>query len=144
MVEFRPMKKEDVLQVAEMEKQYFSEPWSEQAFLDALDKEEYFYMVAVKEHAVIGYCGLYQVLEEGNITQIAVHEDMRGRGIGEKLLQVFMQNGDARGMDAYTLEVRVSNSSAIRLYEKCGFVTECVRKDFYSLPKEDAYIMWKR
>jgi len=69
---------------------------------------------------------------------------MRGRGIARELLQDFMQNGNRRGIDAYTLEVRVSNRSAIRLYEACGFVTECIRKDFYSLPKEDAYIMWKR
>lgn len=144
MIEFRAMRRGDVPQVAAMEKKYFSEPWSEQAFFDVLNKREYFYMVALNAEDVIGYCGLYQVLEEGNITQVAVREDMRGRGIARMLLQDFMQKGKESGIDAYTLEVRVSNKSAIALYEACGFVTESVRKDFYTMPKEDAYIMWKR
>ena len=144
MVEFRRMVKEDIACVAQMEKVYFSEPWSCQAFSDALDKKEYFYMVAVQGEEVLAYCGMYQVLDEGNITQVAVREDMRGQGIGRKLLQDFMQKGKRNGVNAYTLEVRVSNQKAIALYEACGFVTECVRKDFYSAPKEDAYIMWKR
>ncbi len=144
MIEFRRMEKSDVPQVARMENGYFSEPWSERAFLEALDKKEYFYMVAVQEEQVLGYCGMYQVLDEGNITQVAVREDMRRRGVGRKLLQDFMQKGKLCGVSAYTLEVRVSNESAIALYEACGFEKECVRKDFYSAPKEDAYIMWKR
>ncbi len=144
MIEFRRMMKADVKQVAQMEKEYFSEPWSEQAFHEALDKKEYLYMVAVRDDEIIAYCGMYQVLDEGNITQVAVRDDMRGRGIAGRLLQDFMQIGKSNGVEAYTLEVRVSNQDAIRLYETCGFVTECVRKDFYSAPKEDAYIMWKR
>lgn len=144
MVEIRRMQKEDVVQVAQMEQEYFSEPWSEQAFLDALEKKEYLYMVAVQDKEVVAYCGMYRVLDEGNITQVAVRSDMRGRGIGRILLQDFMQNGKANDVQAYTLEVRVSNEPAVRLYEACGFETECIRKDFYSKPKEDAYIMWKR
>ena len=101
-------------------------------------------MVAVQGKEIVGYCGMYQVLEEGNITQVAVRSDMRGKGIARKLLQDFMQNGKKRGVCAYTLEVRVSNTNAVRVYEACGFETECVRKDFYAAPKEDAYIMWKR
>lgn len=144
MVEFRRMKVSDAPQVAQMEKAYFSEPWSEQAFLEALDKKEYFYMVAVQGEEVLGYCGMYQVLDEGNITQVAVREDVRGQGVGRSLLQDFMQKGNECGVSAYTLEVRISNRNAIGLYEACGFVKECVRKEFYSAPKEDAYIMWKR
>lgn len=144
MVEFRLMKREDVPCVARMEAEYFSEPWSEKAFEDALNKKEYLYMVAAEGTEVIAYCGMYQVLDEGNITQVAVRSDMRGRGVARKLLQDFMQTGKNQGVDAYTLEVRVSNKSAIHVYEACGFVTECVRKDFYEFPKEDAFIMWKR
>ncbi len=144
MVEFRRMTKEDVQQVTRMEQMYFSQPWSGQAFTEALDKKEYFYMVAVQGEEVLAYCGMYQVLDEGNITQVAVREDVRGQGIARRLLQDFMQNGKRSGVDAYTLEVRISNHKAIALYEACGFETECVRKDFYSSPKEDAYIMWKR
>ena len=144
MIENRCMQKEDVLQVARMEQEYFSEPWSEQAFLESLDKKEYLYMVAVEDDDVVAYCGMYQVLDEGNITQVAVRKDRRGKGIASALLQDFMQKGNANGITAYTLEVRVSNQSAIHLYERCGFEKECVRKEFYSEPKEDAYIMWKR
>ena len=144
MIEIRCMQKEDVPEVARLEAEYFSEPWSGQAFLDALEKKEYLYMVAVQGKEIVGYCGMYQVLEEGNITQVAVRSDMRGKGIARKLLQDFMQNGKKRGVCAYTLEVRVSNTNAVRVYEACGFETECVRKDFYAAPKEDAYIMWKR
>lgn len=144
MINTRRMCKEDVLQVAAIEKESFSEPWSAQAFFDALDDSVFMYMVAEYSGEIVGYCGLYKVLEEGNITQVAVREDMRGRGVAGKLLQDFMQNGESVGISAYTLDVRVSNRAAIRLYEKCGFVTECVRKNYYSLPDEDAYIMWKR
>lgn len=144
MVKIRCMQKEDVPEVARMEAEYFSEPWSGQAFLDALDKKEYLYMVAVMGEEVVAYCGMYQVLDEGNITQVAVRSDMRGMGIARVLLQDFMQTGKERGVSAYTLEVRVSNENAVRVYEACGFETECVRKDFYAVPKEDAYIMWKR
>ena len=144
MVEIRCMQKEDVTQVAVIEAECFSEPWSRQAFLDVMDKKEYLYMVAAQEGEVIGYCGMYQVLDEGNITQVAVRSDRRGEGVARTLLQDFMQKGTARGVCAYTLEVRVSNEKAVRLYEACGFVTECVRKDFYAAPKEDAFIMWKR
>lgn len=144
MVEFRLMKKEDIPCVARMEEEYFSEPWSEKAFEDALDKKEYLYMVAAEGQEVVAYCGMYQVLDEGNITQVAVRSDMRGRGIARKLLQDFMQKGQEKGVGAYTLEVRVSNQRAVCVYEACGFVTECVRKDFYALPREDAFIMWKR
>ena len=144
MIEFRRMQKKDVVQVAQMEKEYFSEPWSEQAFLEVLDKKEYLYMVAAQGEEILAYCGMYRVLDEGNITQVAVRSDMRRRGIARDLLQDFMQNGKLNGADAYTLEVRVSNQSAICLYEACGFVKESVRKNFYAAPTEDAFIMWKR
>ena len=144
MTEIRPMTEEDVEQVARIEQDCFSMPWSAQAFSEALNKKEYFYMVAVRGDAVLGYCGLYQVLDEGNITQVAVRSDERRKGIARKLLQDFMQKGKMRGIESYTLEVRVSNKQAIALYETCGFVSECVRKGFYSAPVEDACIMWKR
>lgn len=144
MIEIRPMTEGDVAQVARIEQECFSMPWSEGAFADALGKKEYFYVVAVREDVVVGYCGLYQVLDEGNITQVAVRGDERRKGIARKLLQDFMQKGKQRGIESYTLEVRVSNQQAIALYEACGFVSECVRKEFYSAPVEDACIMWKR
>ena len=72
------------------------------------------------------------------------HEAYRRQGIAARLLQDFMQESEKRGIHSFTLEVRVSNTAAIRLYESCGFQIEGTRKGFYDKPKEDAYIMWKR
>lgn len=144
MYKIRPMTSEDALQVSELEQKYFSEPWSRQAFLDALAQTSYTYMVAEEMSEVIGYCGMYRVLDEGNITQVAVREDRRRSGVAQQLMQELVNCGVKLGVTAYTLEVRVSNDGAIRLYETCGFKKESIRKDFYTSPKEDAYIMWKR
>lgn len=144
MYKIRPMTAEDALQVSELEQKYFSEPWSRQAFLDALAQTSYTYMVAEEMSEVIGYCGMYRVLDEGNITQVAVREDRRRSGVAQRLMQELVCCGEKLGVTAYTLEVRVSNDGAIRLYETCGFEKESIRKDFYTSPKEDAYIMWKR
>ena len=73
-----------------------------------------------------------------------VAEKFRGRGIASRLLQELMVRGNAQGVEAYTLEVRVSNSIAIHVYEKLGFVSEGIRPDFYERPTEDAMIMWRR
>nr|MBQ8253153.1 ribosomal protein S18-alanine N-acetyltransferase [Lachnospiraceae bacterium] len=144
MYKIRPMTTEDALQVSEMEKKYFSEPWSKQAFLDALGQNSYTYVVAEDGAEVIGYAGMYRVLEEGNITQVAVREDKRRTGVAGDLMRGLMRFGDELGVSAYTLEVRVSNAGAICLYESCGFEKESIRKNFYASPAEDAYIMWKR
>jgi ribosomal-protein-alanine N-acetyltransferase len=140
------MEQADVEQVFLMEQAYFSMPWSRQALMEAAVGNQTFYMVAADEakQKIIAYCGMYCIMNEGDINQVAVHEDYRKMGIGKKLLQDFMQQGAQRGIDAYTLEVRVSNTAAIRLYEACGFIIEGKRKNFYEKPVEDAYIMWKR
>lgn len=144
MIVIRAMIPEDVVQVSDMEKQYFSMPWSRQALMEAVTGKQTLYMVAAEGEEVLAYCGMYCILDEGSINQVAVRADKRGLGIGKRLLQEFMQKGWEIGIRSYTLEVRVGNLSAIGLYESCGFVKEAVRKDFYQSPKEDAYIMWKR
>ncbi|MGN1170141.1 MAG: GNAT family N-acetyltransferase, partial [Lachnospiraceae bacterium] len=77
-------------------------------------------------------------------TNVAVHPDCRNRGIAGVMLAELLHRGSLMGIEAFTLEVRAGNGSAIRLYEKAGFVTEGIRKGFYDEPKEDALIMWKR
>ncbi len=144
MIIVRRMTSEDIPAVVQIENQSFSMPWSSSAFFDVLEQKEYVYMVAIKGGEVVGYCGMYCVCNEGDITQVAVRNDLRGQGIGKKLLQDFMQNGMQNGIQSYTLEVRASNETAIYLYKSCGFVTEGIRKGFYEKPKEDALIMWKR
>lgn len=145
MIQIVPLTKELVPQVAAIEAICFSEPWSEQAYLEACDKEDYLYLVAVDEtgHAV-GMCGLIIGLFEAEVMNVAVHPDYRGLGIAQKLMSALMAAGEACGIKEYTLEVRVSNAGAIHVYEAHGFVSEGIRPGFYRMPTEDALIMWKR
>lgn len=145
MIQIVPLTKELVPQVAAIEAICFSEPWSEQAYLEACDKENYLYLVAVDKtgHAV-GMCGLIIGLFEAEVMNVAVHPDYRGLGIAQKLMSALMAAGEACGIKEYTLEVRVSNAGAIHVYEAHGFVSEGIRPGFYRMPTEDALIMWKR
>lgn len=144
-IQIVPINKELASEVADIEAMCFSEPWSLQAYLDACDKEDYLYLVAVDEagHAV-GMCGLIIGPFEAEVMNVAVHPDYRGQGVAQKLMDALMLAGKARGVKEYTLEVRVSNASAIHVYEAHGFVGEGVRPGFYRMPTEDALIMWKR
>jgi len=143
-VVIRLMEERDLEQVAAIDKKYFSMPWSENAFSDSLKLSHTLYVVAETEGRIAGYCGCYQLLEEAEIVNVAVDEAYRGRGIGRKMLTELMRMGLERGAFAYTLEVRVSNVPAIRLYESLGFESVGIRKNFYEKPVEDAMIMWRR
>ena len=140
----RPMTETDLAQVADLERACFSIPWSERTLRESLAKPEYLFLVAEEEGQVVGYGGLLQVMDEGDITNIAVAEARRGRGIGLELTKGLLEAGRKRGIAMFTLEVRAGNERAVRLYEKLGFHSEGVRKGFYEKPKEDALIMWKR
>ena len=136
------MQPDDILEVAALERQIFSLPWSEKGFLDSLNSPDTLYLTVRKDRKLIGYCGFLQSLDEADITNVAVSEEARGRGVGYHMLKTLMDEGMLRGVKRYTLEVRISNVSALRLYEKLGFSPVGVRKNFYELPKEDAVIMW--
>ena len=134
-----------VKEVAEIEKLSFSEPWSETAYLEACEKEDYAYLVAVDgEGKVLGMCGLIIGPYEAEVMNVAVHPDYRGKGISNKLMAALLDLGEKRDVSEYTLEVRVTNKAAIHLYEKFGFVGEGIRPNFYNKPTEDALIMWKK
>lgn len=140
---FRYMRKEDLEQVCAIEQTLFTRPWKRQDFLDALSKEENIYLVVEDKQQILGYCGVWGVAGEGQITNVAVKKEYQGRGVGAALLGYTLKEGESRKLDAYTLEVRVSNHAALHLYEKLGFHSAGIRKDFYDLPQEDAIIMWK-
>lgn len=144
MIMVRLMEENDTTEVAAIEKEVFSMPWSKQAFSDALQDTKALYLVAEENDRIVGYCGVYNIVGEGDITNVAVAESERGRGIAGKMLTGLLEEGSAHGIEAFTLEVRSSNAPAIHLYEKLGFVTEGIRKNFYEKPTEDALIMWKR
>lgn len=138
------MTEQDIEQVSEIEKATFTQPWSEAAFRDSLNREDTIYVVAYEENAVVGYCGLWNIVNEGNINNVAVSQKYRGQQIGFEMLTKLIELGNAQNIEAYTLEVRKSNEAAIKLYEKLGFVNEGIRKNFYDNPIEDAFIMWYR
>lgn len=140
----RPMTEADLSRAAELEKRYFSVPWSEQSLREGLAKPEYLFLVLEEAGRIVGYGGMLLILDEGDITNIVVDEAWRGRGLGRELTEGLLEAGRKRGAYAFTLEVRVGNERAIRLYEGLGFCPEGVRKGFYDKPKEDALIMWKR
>ena len=137
----RKMTHEDCARAAELEKMIFSQPWSEQGFRDALAMERNIFLVAEDAGEVCGYIGMYQSLDEGEITNVAVSPEKRNAGVGFLLMQAAMEQAKRQGIVQIVLEVRVSNAAAIHLYEKCGFVNCGIRKGFYDFPKEDAYIM---
>lgn len=141
MIEIRTMCPADVAAVAEIEARSFSQPWSRQGFMDALGLDGTLFLVAEEEGKVLGYIGMYSAFEEGEITNVAVDAPERCRGIGGMLLAEAQKTAGQRGLSRIVLEVRVSNESAIQLYERCGFVKQGVRRGFYDFPKEDAYIM---
>lgn len=139
-----PMRPEDVKEVCRIEEANFSQPWSEKGFLDALNQENYCFISVKIDGKVVGYCGMQQVLDEADITNVAVDCAYRNCGIGYRMLSELLGYGIKRGITAFTLEVRESNAGAIALYEKLGFVNCGIRKNFYEKPRENAVIMWKR
>lgn len=143
-IEIRELQEKDIESISRIEAESFSMPWSPQDFKDLLSREYCTYLVAEVEGKVVGSCGMTNICNEGNIDNVVVEEAFRGNGIAQRLLQKLIALGDAKGIEAYTLEVRVSNAAAIHVYEKLGFVSEGIRPGFYEKPAEDAMIMWRR
>lgn len=140
----RRMGEQDLAQVSAIEAEAFSVPWSEKSFRDSLAMHHTIFLVAELDGEIAGYCGCYQSLEEAEITNVAVDKKLRGQGIARKLLEELLEIGRLQGAFAFTLEVRVSNTPAIHLYESLGFESVGIRKGFYEKPTEDAMIMWRR
>ena len=132
-----------VADVAELEKVCFSDPWSEKSISSELCNPLSLWMVAVDEGKVVGYVGSQSVLGWSDMMNLAVSPDYRRRGIGEKLVVMLVEELRNRKNTCLTLEVRVSNLSAIALYEKLGFAAVGKRPNYYHNPKEDALIMRK-
>lgn len=144
MIVYRKMRADDVPFISRLEEETFSMPWSAASFLQMIEKEDSAYFVAEEDGRLLGGCGLLLIAGEGNITNVVVAPEARRRGVATGLLTYLLAEGGRAGLTAYTLEVRVSNVAAIRLYEKLGFASEGIRPGFYEKPTEDAMIMWKR
>ncbi|WP_127538153.1 ribosomal protein S18-alanine N-acetyltransferase [Paenibacillus illinoisensis] len=142
-LQFRLMTLNDIPDVMVIEHEAFTMPWTEEAFRNELTNNHFAkYMVMELDGRAIGYAGMWTIMDEAHITNIAVREAYRGRKLGEKLLDELMRTAAYLGMERMTLEVRVSNLVAQRLYEKKGFESAGLRKGYYSDNQEDAMIMW--
>lgn len=97
-----------------------------------------------EQDRIVGICGVKKIFEEGEISNVAVHPDHRGRGISRRMLEMLIGEAREDGVENFTLEVRAGNTVAIRLYESFGFRTEGIRPRFYEDPVEDGLIMWLR
>lgn len=134
----------DAEAVSKIEQETFSMPWSAQDFLEMTEAEYAHYYVAEKDGEIAGCCGIRNIVGEGEITNVVVAAKFRKQGIGRALMEYMLREAPKHGIGDCTLEVRVSNMPAIRLYESLGFRGEGIRPNFYEKPTEDALIMWKR
>ena len=138
----RFMRLKDVDAVAAIEEATFARPWSRESFRQELTRNAVArYLVAEAEGRVVGSAGAWVILDESHITNIAVAEEERGRGVGRMLTEALMQYISNLGAAYATLEVRVSNERAQRLYKSLGFVSVGKRKRYYEDNGEDAFLM---
>lgn len=143
MVNIRLMDYSDVKQVSEIEKQTFTSPWSEASFKETIVRDDTIYLAAYENEEIAGYCGLWQSLDEADITNVAVKEEYRGRHIAKAMLTKLIELGVSKGIETFMLEVRESNKNAIGLYLGLGFEVVGIRKSYYQRPVENAVIMRK-
>ncbi len=140
----RPMIKDDVDAVYIVEENCFVDPWSKESIRKELKNNLAKYLVAQLDNKIVGYVGVWFVVDEGHITNVAVHSDYRGKKIGDKLVKEMVELCKENNIIAMTLEVRASNIVAQNLYRKYGFKMGGIRKEYYSDNKEDAIIMWNQ
>jgi ribosomal-protein-alanine N-acetyltransferase len=144
MIEIIPMTKEHINEVSELEAICFYTAWSKEDFIKEITENKLaIYYVAILNGTVIGYCGMWHIVDEGHITNIAVLPENRRTGVGTKLVQKLIDSAIEQGIVGLTLEVRIGNLSAQKLYTRFGFKPEGIRKRYYSDTGEDAVIMWK-
>ena len=142
-VEIAPMVDADVPSVLRIEEESFSTTWPPNAFYQELHENKLaHYFVAKRNGRVVGYGGIWVIVEDSHVTTIAVDNEYRGRRYGERLLLHLLDQAIARGASWMTLEVRESNLPAQRLYRKYGFTTVSTRKGYYSDNNENALVMW--
>lgn len=140
---FDILKQEYLDNLIRLENLCFNIPWSRNMFYNDISNPNAYYVIALDDNKVIGYCGVYKVLDEASITNIAVHPDHRKQGIATKILNIIIDHCIRNDMSFVTLEVRESNKNAINLYTKSGFVVVGQRKNYYSDNHETAILMTK-
>lgn len=144
-INFRLMTIDDIKDIMTIEKASFAIPWTYEAYYNEVMLNKYaHYIVLEVNHTIIGYCGLWVIIDEAHITNIAIDPQYRGQKLGEALLRQVMLIALQKGAKTMSLEVRVSNYVAQNLYRKLGFQNGGIRKGYYTDNHEDALIMWVR
>lgn len=143
-ITFTPMLPEHIENVVHIEEASFPTPWPMVSFANELRNEFAFYIVALCKGQVIGYAGMWLILDEAHVTNVAVHPDYRRHGVGRLLMQELILRSVLLGAVSMTLEVRAFNKVARQLYSTLGFRQEGRRKGYYTDNGEDALILWKR
>jgi ribosomal-protein-alanine N-acetyltransferase len=145
MIEFRKLKLRDLNAIEEIERTSYPTPWSRSMFAGELAKPSSICLGAVEaeKDELIGYLIISRYVDAWHVMNIAVTPEHRRRGIARSLMERLFEVTARDARRGYTLEVRVSNEAAIRLYEGLGFKTRGVRRGYYTDNREDALIMWK-
>lgn len=138
------MQMNDLDEVMEVERQCFTTPWSRYSFVCELKDNQFsHYIVAKYMGKIIGYAGMWIILDEAHVTNVGVLPEYRGGGVGELLMRSLIIAAKEHGAKKMTLEVRKSNYVAQNLYSKLGFEPVGIRRGYYLDNREDAVIMWK-
>lgn len=135
----REMKMEDIPTIMILEKELFSTAWEEEMFIEEIENQ-YAYVLEIKNE-IFGYICGWKILDEFNITNIAIAAAFQGKGVGKALVQFLMSKLLDENCFKYFLEVRESNHAAKKLFEKMGFNVVGVRKKYYHSPQEDALVL---
>jgi ribosomal-protein-alanine N-acetyltransferase len=128
--------------ILEIENRTNSAPWSERSFQNELEHDHGIFLTAIEDGKVIGYGGVWLVIDEAHITTVAIEESKRRNGIGGRLMRELLTRAKEKGMVCSTLEVRASNTAAVHLYENLGYETTARRRGYYPDNGEDALVMW--
>ena len=138
----RRMNEMDIDGVLAVEEEAFTTPWSRMGFVTEMKNELSYYLVMVDSGKIIGYAGMWLIVDEAHVTNVAILSAYRGQKLGEKLMGALIEHAKNRGALSMTLEVRSSNDVAQGLYAKFGFVSRGIRRKYYTDTQEDAMIMW--
>lgn len=140
---FRVMTLDDIDDVMNIEEASFPNPWSKTAFYNEIVNNQFAtYLILEAEGEPVGYCGIWVIIDEAHVTNIAIIPRFRGKKYGDALMKKAMEQARIMGAKTMTLEVRVSNEVAQKLYRKYGFENGGIRRNYYTDNGEDALVMW--
>jgi ribosomal-protein-alanine N-acetyltransferase len=139
---FEKLSEQHLPSVMVIEKESNPAPWSIDSFRNEINNPQSVFFVVFQGSAMVGFGGIWTVIDEAHVTTVAVATEQRRQGIGWWLMVRLLEEAKEMGMESSTLEVRAGNESAIKLYEKLGYTTVARRKRYYPNDREDALVMW--